>query len=67
MILTLSGIQLPHWDSLRSTQAKIRRQLNIDIIQSESVLKNKFSSLSMKNMLGHVSYSMIIVVDSCKY
>lgn len=62
MILGLAELKLPHWDAIRRTRENIRQMLNIHIKQAETIFMNKCSSLSLKDMLGHVSMFHCIVL-----
>ena len=66
MRLLLGGIKkfmLPHWDTIQNTRYTIRQLLQINLVECESVLLNKCTCLSLKDILGHVGVSTILVDD----
>ncbi|KAI9601743.1 hypothetical protein KEM48_000846 [Puccinia striiformis f. sp. tritici PST-130] len=53
VVLNICNLNLPHWDTIRRMQKKIRDMLNIKLIETQSVMGNKCFSLSLKDMIGH--------------
>ena len=55
VILTLLGIELPHWDSIKRKREFIRKGLDIKIHKHVSLFDNTFYYLSLIDMIQHVS------------
>ncbi|KAA1076736.1 hypothetical protein PGT21_017125 [Puccinia graminis f. sp. tritici] len=51
--LSILHLILPHWDSMRRTRLKIRKLLDIHIIEHETVFNNTCFSLSLKDIVAH--------------
>jgi hypothetical protein len=54
LVLTLTNLFLPHWDTVRRTRERIRRMLDLTTIESLSVWDNKLFTISLKGILSNV-------------
>ncbi|EFP76785.2 uncharacterized protein PGTG_02246 [Puccinia graminis f. sp. tritici CRL 75-36-700-3] len=51
--VSILNLILPHWDSMRRTRQKIRKLLDIHIMEHETVFNITCFSLSLKDILAH--------------
>ena len=57
LILTVCGIKLPHWDSIKRNRDMIRKALDIELKKHVSVFDNTCYYLSLHDIIGHVCCS----------
>ena len=55
LVVSLGNMKLPHWDTIQNARSRIRKILKMDIVDSETILLNKCTTLSIKDIIGHVS------------
>ena len=58
LALDICDTDLPHWETIRRMMARFRKMLNISIHENVSVLNNRCFSLSLKDMIRHVSFGV---------
>ena len=57
LALDICDTYLPHWETIRRMMGRFRGFLNISMRENLSVLNNRCFSLSLKDILRHVSLS----------
>ncbi|KAA1111013.1 hypothetical protein PGT21_035677 [Puccinia graminis f. sp. tritici] len=51
LILSITGLELPHWNTIRNTSESIRMLLNFHVLENESIWNHKCFSLSIPQIL----------------
>ncbi|KAA1095459.1 hypothetical protein PGTUg99_032200 [Puccinia graminis f. sp. tritici] len=52
LILSLTGLELPHWNTIRNTSENIRNLLGFHVVENESIWGNKCYSVSIPQILA---------------
>ncbi|KNZ53052.1 uncharacterized protein VP01_335g11 [Puccinia sorghi] len=55
LILSITNLSLPHWDSIRKSRQMLPELLKLDINNKERIFQKHCSAISIKYILAHVS------------